>query len=173
MPTKLFDNAACALAATAEDGTLLHTNARFSEWLGFSAVELCGRRFQDLLTMGGRIFHQTHLAPMLRLRGSVTEVKLDMLHRDGHKVTVLLNGTRREQADGAVYDLALFGTTDRDKYERELLNARKLAEALLQEKNHDGTCPQASPGRTRRGIRHRPARARCLPSRWWRSSAMT
>lgn len=134
MPTKLFDNAACALAATAEDGTLLHTNARFSEWLGFSAVELCGRRFQDLLTMGGRIFHQTHLAPMLRLRGSVTEVKLDMLHRDGHKVTVLLNGTRREQADGAVYDLALFGTTDRDKYERELLNARKLAEALLQEK---------------------------------------
>ncbi len=134
VPADLFDSAACALAVTSEDGTLVQTNARFSEWLGFSAAELCGKRFQDLLTMGGRIFHQTHLAPMLRMHGSITEVKLDMLHRDGHKITVLLNGNKREQADATVYDLALFGTTDRDKYERELLNARNLAEALLQEK---------------------------------------
>jgi sigma-B regulation protein RsbU (phosphoserine phosphatase) len=134
MLSDLFDNAACALAVTAEDGTLVHTNARFSDWLGFSDSEWRGRRFQDLLPMGGRIFYQTHLAPMLLMHGSVTEVKLDLLHRDGHKVTVLLNGIKRELADGVVYDLALFGTTDRDKYERELLNARKLAEALLQEK---------------------------------------
>ncbi|OIN50617.1 PAS domain-containing sensor histidine kinase [Pseudomonas azotoformans] len=134
MPAELFDSAACALAVTSEDGTILQANTRFSEWLGLSTTELCGKRFQDLLTMGGRIFHQTHLAPMLRMHGSVNEVKLDMLHRDGHKITVLLNGNKREQADVAVYDLALFGTTDRDKYERELLNARNLAEALLQEK---------------------------------------
>ncbi|MEB2648888.1 PAS domain-containing sensor histidine kinase [Pseudomonas canadensis] len=134
MPADLFDSAACALAVTAEDGTILQANSRFSEWLGFSTTELCGKRFQDLLTMGGRIFHQTHLAPMLRMRGSVTEVKLDMLHREGHKLTVLLNGIKREQDDGTLYDLALFGTTDRDKYERELLNARNFAEALLQEK---------------------------------------
>ncbi|KTC15785.1 histidine kinase [Pseudomonas marginalis ICMP 9505] len=134
MRSELFDSAACALAVTAEDGTILQANARFSEWFGFSAAELCGRRFQDLLTMGGRIFHQTHLAPMLRLRGGVSEVKLDMLHSDGRKVTVLLNGNKREQAGAVVYDLALFGTTDRDKYERELLNARNLAEARLQER---------------------------------------
>lgn len=134
MPAELFDSAACALAVTAEDGTILQANTRFGEWLGFSTTELCGRRFQDLLTMGGQIFHQTHLAPMLRVRGNVNEVKLDMLHRDGHKVTVLLNGIQRNQANGAVYDLALFGTADRDKYERELLNARNFAEALLHEK---------------------------------------
>ena len=134
MSAELFDSAACALAVTAEDGTILQANSRFSEWLGFSTTELYGKRFQDLLTMGGRIFHQTHLAPMLRMRGSVTEVKLDMLHREGHKLTVLLNGIKREQDDGTLYDLALFGTTDRDKYERESLNARNFAEALLQEK---------------------------------------
>ncbi|MBC3235858.1 ATP-binding protein [Pseudomonas lurida] len=134
MQADLFDNAACALAVTAEDGMILQANARFSEWLGFSTTELCGKRFQDLLTMGGRIFHQTHLAPRLRMHGSVTEVKLDMVHHDGHKITVLLNGIQREQAGAVVYDLALFGTTDRDKYERELLNARNLAEALVQEK---------------------------------------
>ncbi|WPN96139.1 PAS domain-containing sensor histidine kinase [Pseudomonas sp. MUP55] len=135
MPAEsLFDNAACALAVTREDGTIVHANQRLSDWLGLSAVELHGQRFQDLLTMGGRIFYQTHLAPMLRMHGSVTEVKLDIRHRDGHKVTVLFNASQRQQTDGVVYDLALFGTTDRDKYERELLNARKLAEALLQEK---------------------------------------
>lgn len=135
MPAEsLFDNAACALAVTRQDGTIVHANQRLSDWLGLSAVQLIGQRFQDLLTMGGRIFYQTHLAPMLRMHGSVNEVKLDIRHRDGHKVTVLLNASQRQQADGVVYDLALFGTTDRDKYERELLNARKLAEALLEEK---------------------------------------
>lgn len=149
MSADLFDSAACALAVTAQDGMILQANARFSEWLGFSNTELCGKRFQDLLTMGGRIFHQTHLAPMLRMHGSVTEVKLDMLHRDGHKVTVLLNGIQREQADSVVYDLALFGTTDRDKYERELLNARNLAEALLQEKTATELALQQAQGELR------------------------
>ena len=134
MPDSLFDSAACALAVPQEDGSLLHVNPRLIDGLGFSAAELQGRRFQDLLTMGGRIFYQTHLAPMLRMHGSVTEVKLDIRHCAGHKFTVLLNASQRQQPDGVVYDLALFGTTDRDKYERELLNARKLAEALLQEK---------------------------------------
>lgn len=149
MSADLFDSAACALAVTAQDGMILQANARFSEWLGFSNTELCGKRFQDLLTMGGRIFHQTHLAPMLRMHGSVIEVKLDMLHRDGHKVTVLLNGIQREQADSVVYDLALFGTTDRDKYERELLNARNLAEALLQEKTATELALQQAQGELR------------------------
>lgn len=134
MPADLFGSAACALAVTAEDGTILRANALFGKWLGLRSSELNGLRFQDLLTMGGRIFHQTHLAPMLRMRSSVSEVKLDLLHHDGHKVTVLLNASAREQAGVVVHDLALFGTTDRDKYERELLNARKLAEALLQER---------------------------------------
>ena len=134
MSADLFDSAACALAVTTEDGTILRANTLFGEWLGLRSAELGGRRFQDLLTMGGRIFHQTHLAPMLRMRGSVSEVKLDLVHHDGHKVTVLLNASAREQAGALVHEIALFGTTDRDKYERELLNARKLAEALLQER---------------------------------------
>ncbi len=134
MSADLFDSAACALAVTTEDGTILRANTLFGEWLGLRSAELCGRRFQDLLTMGGRIFHQTHLAPMLRMRGSVSEVKLDLVHHDGHKVTVLLNASAREQAGALLHEIALFGTTDRDKYERELLNARKLAEALLQER---------------------------------------
>lgn len=133
-PQTLFEGAPCGLVVTKEDGTILRSNQTFSNWIGFDSQALIGRRFQDLLTMGGRIFHQTHWAPLMQMQGSVAEVKLDVVHHDKHIVTMLLNGVRREHAHGAFYELALFGTTDRDKYERELLNARKLAEELLSKK---------------------------------------
>lgn len=130
----LFEGAPCGLVVTTEDGSILSTNRIFCEWIGLEQSELPGRRFQSLLTMGGRIFHQTHWAPLMQMQGSVAEVKLELLHRDGHTVTMLLNGVRRDHANGAFYELALFSTKDRDRYERELLNARRHAEELLKEK---------------------------------------
>ncbi|MDD1963834.1 PAS domain-containing sensor histidine kinase [Pseudomonas putida] len=130
----LFEDAPCGLIVSREDGTILRANQIFCTWIGRSAAELAGLRFQSLLTMGGRIFHQTHWAPLMQMQGSVAEVKLDLLHRDGHTVTMLLNGVRREHASGAYNELALFSTTDRDAYERELLDARRHAEDLLREK---------------------------------------
>lgn len=130
----LFEGAPCGLIVTTEEGKILRSNRVFCEWMGLTQGELQGRRFQSLLTMGGRIFHQTHWQPLMRMQGSVAEVKLDLHHRDGHTVTMLLNGVRRDHANGAFYELALFGTTDRDRYERELLSARKHAEQLLKEK---------------------------------------
>lgn len=130
----LFDGAPCGLIVSTEDGSILRTNRVLCEWIGLEQSELLGRRFQSLLTMGGRIFHQTHWAPLMQMQGSVAEVKLDLLHRDGHPITLLLNGVRRDHANGAFYELALFSATDRDRYERELLSARRRAEELLQEK---------------------------------------
>ncbi|MCU1759992.1 PAS domain-containing sensor histidine kinase [Pseudomonas sp. 14P_8.1_Bac3] len=141
-PQTLFEEAPCGLVVTKEDGTILRCNQTFSSWVGFSQQELHGQRFQNLLTMGGRIFHQTHWAPLMRMQGSVAEVKLDLIHQDKRIVTMLLNGVRREHASGAFNELALFGTTDRDKYERELLNARKIAEGLLREKTAAETALQ-------------------------------
>ena len=134
-PQALFEEAPCGLVVTTEDGRILRANAMFSLWIGFSEQELCNRRFQDLLTMGGRIFHQTHWAPLMKLQGSVAEVKLELVHRERRTFTVLLNGVRRECPNGVQHELALFTINDRDKYERELLKARKLAEDLLRQKS--------------------------------------
>lgn len=131
---ELFEGAPCGLVVTDEDGRILRANRTFCDWLGYTGDELSGMPFQNLLTVGGRIFHQTHWAPLMRLQGSVAEVKLSIVHRDRHQITMLLNGVRRER-EGKVYnELAFFGAADRDKYERELLKARKAAEELLQEK---------------------------------------
>lgn len=130
----LFDGAPCGLVVTLTDGTIQKANTTFSSLIGFRQEELVGKRFQELLTMGGRIFHQTHWAPLMKMQGSVAEVKLDLVRSDDSTITMLLNGVRREHKTGVFHELALFGTTDRDKYEKELLKARRLAEESLAKK---------------------------------------
>jgi phosphoserine phosphatase RsbU/P len=128
----LFENAACGLLLTQGDGTIRRVNRTFSTWIGLEPEQLTGqRRFQDLLTMGGRIFHQTHWAPLLQIQGSVAEVKLDIVHRDGHTLPMMLNAVRKHHAGAVFHELAMFVAEDRNKYERELVAARKRAEELL------------------------------------------
>ncbi|WP_095181547.1 PAS domain-containing sensor histidine kinase [Pseudomonas sp. Irchel 3F6] len=130
-PQSLFENAPCGLVVTREDGSILRANKIFCTWIGWGKTDLEGRRFQDLLTMDGRVFHQIHWSPLIQMQGSLAEVKLELQHRDRTTISMLLNGVRHQHESGVVYHLALFCTADRDKYERELLEARHLAEKLL------------------------------------------
>lgn len=130
----LFEEAACGLLQTDASGLLLHVNRTFCNWVGYTASELVGRRkVQDLLTMGGRIFHQTHWAPLLQMQGSVSEVKLELVHRNGQSIPMLMNAIRRDQGGSQVHEIAAFVVQDRDKYERELLQSRKQLEVLVAE----------------------------------------
>ncbi|MDP3151914.1 MAG: ATP-binding protein [Archangium sp.] len=125
----LFENAACGLVLTNPDGTIVRVNATFCSWTGFTAVELVGRRVQELLTMGGRIFHQTHWAPLMEMQGSVAEVKLDVVHRSGAIVPILFNAVRRRHGAQVFDELAVMVVNDRHKYEAELLATRSQLEA--------------------------------------------
>jgi sigma-B regulation protein RsbU (phosphoserine phosphatase) len=130
----LYEDAACGLLLTGVDGTIRRVNRTFCRWIGMTPEELCGRRrMQDLLTMGGRIFHQTHWAPLLQMQGSVAEVKVDVVHRDGSSVPMMMNAIRRAHAGSELHELSLFVATDRSRYEAELLLARRRAEELLRQ----------------------------------------
>ena len=53
-----------------DGGNLRVVNDTFCQWTGHRREDLIGRRkLQELLTMGGRIFHQTHWAPLLQMQG--------------------------------------------------------------------------------------------------------
>jgi sigma-B regulation protein RsbU (phosphoserine phosphatase) len=88
------------------------------------------RSFVELLTPGGRLYHETHFAPMLRLQGSVREIALDVLRADRTRMPVLVNATLERDATGrpSVVRIALFDATERREYERELLRAKRRAE---------------------------------------------
>ncbi|HEY0250201.1 MAG TPA: PAS domain-containing sensor histidine kinase, partial [Kofleriaceae bacterium] len=124
------DFAPCGLLQTAEDGTIRVVNQTLCAWLGYTAVELVGRRFQDLFTIGGKMFHHTHWAPLMRMQGSVSEIKLEMIARDGSLIPMVFNALRRELEGEVVHAIAAFIARDRDRYERELVQSRKRLQAL-------------------------------------------
>lgn len=131
-----YEHAPCGLVTTTVDGTIVRVNATFCRWTGFAAEALLDqRRIQDLLTVGGKVFHQTHWAPLLQMQGSVAEVKLEFRHSDGHKVPMLINAVRRAAADAEFDDFACVVVNDRHKYEKELLRTRRQAEDALEAKS--------------------------------------
>ncbi|WP_363254343.1 PAS domain-containing sensor histidine kinase [Polaromonas sp.] len=132
----LLDQAPCGLAQTDAQGLLRRANLVFCQWLGYTPGELVGqRKFQDLLTTGCRIFHCTHSLPLLQLQGSVSEVRVQMLRKDGQQLPMLLNARRHAQHGEVVDEFAVFVAQDRDRYEKELVQARTKLEAMVAHAN--------------------------------------
>jgi sigma-B regulation protein RsbU (phosphoserine phosphatase) len=134
----LYDEAACGLLLADSDGVVLEVNTTLCSWLRRRREELVGtRRFQDLLTVGGRMFWQTHLQPLLRMQASVAEVKLDLQRSEGDPLPVMVNIAERNWEGQRLLHVALFVAEDRHKYERELLLQRKRAEDLAAQHARD------------------------------------
>lgn len=128
---ELYDRAPCGYLTTAPDGTIVKVNQTFLTWTGYGRDELVGRRcLSDLLTPGGRIYHETHYAPMLQMQGSVREIALEIVAMDGTRIPALLNSVLERDSVGApmVVRTAIFDATERRKYEQELLKAKDRAE---------------------------------------------
>jgi sigma-B regulation protein RsbU (phosphoserine phosphatase) len=128
---ELYEHAPCGYISARLDGTIIKANATFLSWTGYTAEELVGRRsLSDLLTPGGRIFFETHYAPLLRMQGSVREIAVELVCRDGRRLPVLLNSVARQEASGPprISRTVVFDATERRSYEQELLRAKLRAE---------------------------------------------
>jgi PAS domain S-box-containing protein len=127
----LFENAPCGYLSMGTDGRITIANRTLSTWLGQEKSELVGLRFQDLLNIAGKIYYDTHFAPLLRMQGFFNEVALDLLKADGSTMPVLVNAVERHSEAGEVgfIRITVFNASDRRRYERELLEARRSAEA--------------------------------------------
>jgi len=128
-----YEKAPCALLTTLPNGTILRVNETFSAWFGYAAADLVQKkRMQDLLTTGCKIFHQTHWLPLLQMQGSVAEVQLEFVHSAGHAIPALVNAVQHVEPTRTTTEIAVFVASDRRRYERELLHARRRAEELLE-----------------------------------------
>jgi sigma-B regulation protein RsbU (phosphoserine phosphatase) len=150
----LYEHAPCGYLSTLVDGTFVRVNDTFLSWTGYDRGELVGgKRFQDLLAPGDRIFHDTHHGPLLLMQGEVREIAVEIVRSDGTRLPALINSVLRQDGFGIPVSVRtiVFDATDRRTYERELVRAKEAAEAseararLLAKTLQESLIPPAPP----------------------------
>jgi sigma-B regulation protein RsbU (phosphoserine phosphatase) len=128
----LYDKAPCGYLTTTLEGEVVRANQTLARWLGREPTGLVGTMFTDLLTGGGRIYHETHYRPLLVMQGEAHEIALELVRSDGSRLPVLLNANVEHDGDSGepvAVHVAVFDATQRRAYEQELLAAKERAEA--------------------------------------------
>ncbi|MGW7278607.1 PP2C family protein-serine/threonine phosphatase [Streptomyces sp. NPDC054844] len=127
----LYEHAPCGYLSTQLDGRIAKVNTTLLNWLGHRRDDLVGRKhFADLLTVGGRLYHETHFAPLLRMQGEVSGIALELKAADGSRLPVLVTSVVKTGSDGQplLIRTTVLDARDRRAYETELLRARKEAD---------------------------------------------
>lgn len=129
---ELIDDAPCGILVTDPEGRIEYLNATLGRWLGRKVPTDGSGRLGDLLTVPGRIFYDTHMAPMLTLQGFVREISCDLALGDGGTLPVLLSGVMRRDDAGrpSRFDFTIFDARERKIYEQELRKAQREADEL-------------------------------------------
>jgi phosphoserine phosphatase RsbU/P len=129
----LFENAPCGYLVLAPDGRIAMVNQTLCSWTGYSQGHFLGKRVHQFLNMAGRIYYETHIAPLLRMQGFFNEFAIDFLTESGERLAVIANAAEQRAAEGTLLAtrLVVIKATDRRRYERELVDARTLATESL------------------------------------------
>ncbi|MFG2662565.1 PAS domain S-box protein, partial [Streptomyces sp. NPDC048425] len=127
----LYEHAPCGYLSTLLDGQIAKVNTTLLNWLGYERGDLVGRRtFSDLLTVGGRLYHETHFAPLLHMQGEISGIALELKAADGSRLPVLVTSKVKTGSNGQplLIRTTVFDARDRRAYEEELLRARQESE---------------------------------------------
>lgn len=131
----LLNRAPCGFLSFAGDSKIVMVNATLLDSLGYELEEVRGRHVETFLPVASRIFYQTHFFPLLKLHGRVEEVYLSLRAKNGAEVPVLANAKLREHEGVIVYDCILMQMRQRNQYEDEILQAKKMAEEATRAKD--------------------------------------
>jgi PAS domain S-box-containing protein len=126
---ELVDLLPCGVVSWDDDGIVLRANETLVRRLGYTRAEVEGKHVEQLLTLSGKIFFQTHLYPLVRLHHVAREIFVLLRHKDGSDAGALINVRRRDPADDrSPMDCALMEVRERRKFEDALINAKQDAE---------------------------------------------
>jgi len=125
----LIDRIPCGFVSFADDGTVGAVNATLLEMLGLERENVMGGHIEKILTVGSRIFYQTHLFPLLRMHGHAEEIFIMLRAADGHDEAALLNAVRQQEGEEWLTHCIFMRVRERKKFEEALLRAKKEAEA--------------------------------------------
>ncbi|MFE5190600.1 PP2C family protein-serine/threonine phosphatase [Streptomyces sp. NPDC056628] len=136
----LYEFAPCGYLSTLMDGTIAKINATLLDWLGLSRQDVVGRlRLTDLLTVGGKLYHETHFAPLLRMQGEISGIALEIKQACGGRMPVLVSSVVKRGTTGEplLIRTTVFDAGDRRAYEEELLRRQRAAEEARRQAEAD------------------------------------
>lgn len=132
---ELLNTVPCGFLTFTDDGKIVVVNATLLQLLGYELDELRGQRIDSILPMAGRIFYQTHFFPLLKLHGKVEEIYISLRHKQGNTLPVLVNAVRQELSGVFINECIFVLVRQRVRYEDELLQAKKDAQAAILAEN--------------------------------------
>lgn len=124
----IFNQLPCPVLITTGDGTVLAANIPLLTLLEKNQDDVVNKNMDELMPLASRIFLQTHVFPMLLRDGSVNEIYLKLKGKNNEPIAILLNCNAGFYEGNDCYVWILFVTQERNKFEQELLIARKRAE---------------------------------------------
>lgn len=133
----LYENAPFGYLVTQPKGLIFNVNQLLLNWLGYHKTELIHhKKFQDLLSVGGKIYYETHHGPLEDLQGFTNELSYNLITKDRKRIPVLVNTqVYTHEEDKALFtQVFIYDIKDRKKYEKELLLAKKKAEEAIKTK---------------------------------------
>ena len=128
-----FESPLCGFVIADAQGIILRANKKVAGWVGYNTNELKGKRFLDLLAVGGKIYYETHLWPLLRMQGFFDEVVLELRGSTGQRLRVMVNAfeNRDKNEQPCFIRYTILKASDRLQYEQNLHEAKKTAEKEL------------------------------------------
>lgn len=100
--------------------------------LGVGVDAIIGSQFEDLLTVGSRIFYQTHFYPLIKMQNSVREIFISF-KGPMESIPVLLNVEVDASGDTMEIHCGGMVISNRNRFEKELIEAKRVAEETLAE----------------------------------------
>jgi PAS domain S-box-containing protein len=132
-----YDKAPCGYHSLDKNGVFVRINETELAWLGYTRNEIIGKKFPEIITPESRKTFQATF-PILRQRGWVRDLELELVRKDGSVMPVLISASAILDEKGGflmsrstVYDM-----TERKQAEKALRESRELYWALF------NGCPQ-------------------------------
>jgi sigma-B regulation protein RsbU (phosphoserine phosphatase) len=126
--TGWLDGLPCGYVEVGPDGVITAANGHFLRLVGRPADEVVGTlTFPGLLSMGDRMYYETHYRPTLQMHGEIHEIAFELVRPDSARVPILVSANTTDD-DSQMTRTIVFEARDRRRYEKELLRARRAAE---------------------------------------------
>ena len=129
---ELYDSAPCGFLSTNPVGLITRMNQTFLDLIGYDAEEVVAQKtLQDLLTVGGKLYYETHYRPLLVHEKEAREISFYLITKNNRRIPVLVNTKAIVKSSGEeVYISTIVDNSHRKQYEKELLVAKQRADQL-------------------------------------------